>query len=122
MPALDPPLEATPAWSLTWRVTSKFKFTPLSWGLAPVVTPTLTRSLIARVALTRAPPLALELMSRLSTPSDFRTFSKASTWPDSVATAFANSSAWNADKLPDDFWNRTRERISSSGRLGLELI
>ena len=55
-PALEPPLESTPAWSLTWRVTSKFRFTPLSCGLAPVVTPTLTRSLIARVALTRAPP------------------------------------------------------------------
>ena len=56
MPALEPPLESTPTCSLTCRVTSKFKFTPLSWGLAPVVTPTLTRSLIARVALTRAPP------------------------------------------------------------------
>ena len=30
MPAFDPPLELTPAWSRTWRLTSKFKFTPLS--------------------------------------------------------------------------------------------
>ena len=103
-PALDPPLASTPACRRMWRVTSRSTETPLSLGLAPVVTPTLIRSLIARPRpSTGLPfPLALELMLRLLTPSDRRSRSKASPRPERVATELASSSAWKGDRLPDD--------------------
>jgi hypothetical protein len=69
-------------------VTSRSTFTLLFCGRAPVVTPTLIRSLIARVAPIWAVPVAaLVEMSRLSTPSVLRSRSKASPLPERVATA-----------------------------------
>ena len=87
------------------------------------MTPTLTRSLIARVALTSAPPVALELMSRLSTPSDLRTFSNASALPERVATAFASWRAWNADRLPDDLLKQDsgKDLVLRQARIGADL-
>ena len=38
------------------------------------------------------------------------------------ATALASSSAWKPERLPEGRWKRMRDRISSCGRLGCEVI
>ena len=76
---------------------------------------------MARVTPTVGPPLGPEPTSRLSTPSDLRNFSK------NVAARQGRDRIGELQRLkagqdlPEAFWNRMRERISSCGRLGCEL-